>query len=226
MKSNVLIDALETPNADDSSELLASVERLKAMAAEGACTSSVTPLIENMVAQAAALEQRLAWQDARIRYLESLSVTDEVTNLFNRRGFDQAFERTLARARRNGEQGLLVVCDLDRFKAINDTYGHPAGDAVLTRTGQILSGAVRDSDIVARLGGDEFALVLVDADPTRAADRMDPLRECLNGVFVVHDEIYIPVSCSMGYAAYGPNSDAPTVMTLADKALYRSKHPE
>jgi diguanylate cyclase (GGDEF)-like protein len=224
LKSNTMIDALET-NSDEPSELLASVERLKLMAEAGACTTAVTPVIENMVAQAAAMEERLAWQNARIHYLESLSVTDEVTDLFNRRGFDQAFQRTLARARRNGEQGLLVLCDLDRFKAINDTYGHPAGDVVLHATGEILRGAVRDSDIVARLGGDEFAVVMVDADPTTAPERLNPLHHRLARTFMVHEDVYIPVSCSIGYAAYGPNSDVRTVITLADKALYRAKHP-
>jgi len=224
LKSNTMIDALET-NSDEPSELLASVERLKAMAAAGACTTAVTPVIENMVAQAAAMAERLAWQDARIRYLESLSVTDEVTDLFNRRGFDQAFQRTLARARRNGEQGLLVLCDLDRFKAINDTYGHPAGDAVLASTGRVLRESVRDSDIVARLGGDEFAVVMVDADPKTAPERLNPLHQRLERTFMGHGEVYIPVRCSIGYAAYGPNSDVETVITLADKALYRAKYP-
>lgn len=219
-----MTDALET-NSDEPSELLASVERLKVMAEAGACTTAVTPVIENMIAQAAAMEERLAWQDARIHYLESLSVTDEVTDQFNRRGFDQAFQRTLARARRNGEQGLLVLCDLDRFKAINDTYGHPAGDSVLYTTGELLRGAVRDSDIVARLGGDEFAVVMVDADPTTAPERLGPLHERLERTFIRYEGVDIPVSCSIGYAAYGPNSDVRTVITLADKALYRAKYP-
>jgi diguanylate cyclase (GGDEF)-like protein len=116
-----------------------------------------------------------------------------------------------------------VLCDLDRFKAINDTYGHPAGDAVLRGIADVLRNSVRDSDVVARLGGDEFGMILIDADPTGATQRMGPLRTILDGFLIVHDDHYIPVSGSLGYAAYGPNSDAPTVTALADKALYRSK---
>jgi len=224
LKSSVLSGAVET-NSDGSPSLLASVERLKAVAEAGACTTAVAPMIDAVIAQAKAVETQIAEQDARIRYLEGLSVTDEVTGLFNRRGFDAEFSRTLARARRNGEQGLLVLCDLDRFKAINDTYGHIAGDAVLHGTAKLLRGAVRASDVVARLGGDEFAVILVDADPALANTRLDPLRGRLDGTLIAHEGAHIPVSCSLGYAVYGPNSDAATAMALADKALYRSKHP-
>ena len=221
MKTSVLSDAVET-NSAGAHGLVARVARLKAAADSGACTTAVTPLIDAVMSQARALEAQIAEQHARIRYLEGLSVTDEVTGLFNRRGFDAEFERTLARARRNGEQGLLVLCDLDRFKAINDTYGHMAGDAVLQGVGALLRTAVRASDVVARLGGDEFGVILVDADPA-AGGRVDPLRARLNGLFIAHGETRIPVSCSLGYAAYGPASDAETAMALADKALYRSK---
>src|SRR3546814_19486078 len=96
------------------------------------------PLLDALRTAAAEAEQTLALQRARIRYLESLSVTDEMTGLLNRRGFGLELSRALARARRQNESGLLVMCDLDNFKAINDTYGHPAGDALLRAVGQAL----------------------------------------------------------------------------------------
>src|SRR3546814_1418393 len=81
-----------------------------------------------------------------------------MTGLLNRRGFGLELSRALARARRQNESGLLVMCDLDNFKAINDTYGHPAGDAILRAVGKALKRNTRESDYVARVGGDEFAV--------------------------------------------------------------------
>lgn len=197
--------------------------QLKALTASGPNRQAIRSLLDRIFANACSVEERLAAQDARIRYLQSLSVTDEITGLFNRRGFDTELERTLARARRNQEQGLVVLCDLDRFKAINDTYGHPAGDQVLASIGAILRQSLRDSDIAARLGGDEFGLILIDAEPTAASQRLNPLIEALDGLFIAHESMSIPIGASLGYAAYGPNSDAQTTLTLADKALYRNK---
>src|SRR3546814_4011170 len=82
--------------------------------------ASILQLLDALLTAAAEAEQTLALQRARIRYLESLSVTDEMTGLLNRRGFGLELSRALARARRQNESGLLVMCDLDNFKAIND----------------------------------------------------------------------------------------------------------
>lgn len=222
MKSSILIETVET-NASLEQRLVETGDRLTALAEGGGCASALSPLLRMAAATSCEARDRIAAQEARIRELESLSVTDEVTGLFNRRGFDTEFDRTIARARRSGERGLLVLCDLDRFKAINDTYGHPAGDAALAGTALYLRQAVRDSDIVARLGGDEFGLILIDADPKTAATRMAPLRDALGGFLIEAAGNYVPISASLGYTAYGPNSDADTAMALADKALYRGK---
>src|SRR5882757_1482875 len=89
------------------------------------------------MATVAEAEQRLATLQARIEYLESLSVTDELTGLLNRRGFLGQLDRTLATARRGGPHGVLMICDLDGFKAINDRYGHLVGDEVLCQIGSL-----------------------------------------------------------------------------------------
>ncbi len=86
------------------------------------------------VATVAQAEQRVAALQARIEYLEGLSVTDELTGLLNRRGFLAQLERALAAARRGGPHGVLMICDLDDFKAINDRYGHLVGDDALCQT--------------------------------------------------------------------------------------------
>ena len=123
------------------------------------------------MATVAEAEQRLATLQARIEYLESLSVTDELTGLQNRRGFLVQLDRTLATARRGGPHGILMLCDLDGFKQINDRYGHLVGDEVLCQIGSLLARHVRRSDTVARLGGDEFAVLLVGAHLVAPAAR-------------------------------------------------------
>ncbi len=99
-------------------------------------------------------------QEEHIRRLEGMALTDELTGLFNRRGFMIALNRELALSRRDmGSSGILIMADLDDFKAINDQWGHATGDEYLRAAGQALLNSVRSSDVVARLGGDEFALL-------------------------------------------------------------------
>ena len=88
-------------------------------------------LLERALMYAAQAEQQIASQNQRIEYLQDLSFTDELTGLFNRRGFQDQLKRTLANARRFGHTGVLIYCDLDNFKDVNDAHGHCAGDAVL-----------------------------------------------------------------------------------------------
>src|SRR3546814_19337035 len=115
--------------------------------------ASSLQLLDALLTAAAEAEQTLALQRARIRYLESLSVTDEMTGLLNRRGFGLELSRALARARRQNESGLLVLCDLDNFKAINDTYGHPAGAAILRAVRKALQRTTRDAATAPPAGG-------------------------------------------------------------------------
>ena len=99
------------------------------------------------------LEQRLA-------YLETMVSSDELTGLLNRRGLMGAFARANASAKRGGSGGVIVVCDLDGFKKVNDQQGHAQGDEVLRQIGSILRRKIRKMDAAARFGGDEFALML------------------------------------------------------------------
>ena len=182
-------------------------------------------LLEDLLDIAADADRRIAEQCARIRHLEDLSITDELTGLLNRRGFRLEFERALARARRRGETGVLLLCDLDGFKPVNDTFGHPAGDAVLRAVADLLRGRTRHSDYVARLGGDEFAVIMTDTTPQRAAARAARLRLRLNQMEIGWNEARIPVSASFGIAAYGPDSQFDGLMMSADRDLYRDKQP-
>lgn len=114
-------------------------------------------------------QRRIAELEARVTQLEALSTTDIVTSALNRRGFHEHLERILAHSRRHGVVGALLLCDIDDFKAINDAYGHEAGDAVLRNLAQLFRSHTRETDVTARIGGDEFAVLLTHSDWTKDA---------------------------------------------------------
>lgn len=187
--------------------------------------SSSLQLLDDLLAAAAEAEQTLALQRARIRYLESLSVTDELTGLLNRRGFELELSRALARARRQNESGLLVMCDLNGFKAINDTYGHPAGDAILRAVGKALKRNTRESDYVARVGGDEFAIIMTQASLPQSERLTEKLADIVNGMAVPWNGVSLTVSAGFGVATYNRLSQPDTLLFLVDQDLYRNKTP-
>ena len=175
----------------------------------------------NLAAQA---EQRLAEQEARIHHLESLTSTDELTGLLNRRGFMDGLGRALQSARRYNEEGVLSFIDLDGFKTINDTYGHQAGDMVLRRVGELLLSNVRKTDLVARLGGDEYAVLFIHAVKQVGRKRAEILRQILNGSNLVYEGVSIPIRASIGSADYAGWSQPEDLLLKADRAMYREKN--
>lgn len=162
-------------------------------------------------------------KEERIRRLESLSVTDELTGLLNRRGFQAQLRRALAAADRYEERGLLAYVDLDDFKPVNDTYGHAAGDEVLRRVARILYDNVRDTDCVGRLGGDEFAVLLTRTSPKDAVKRARWLEELVNTTVVDWQGRNIALRASFGFQRYGPNDDEHDLLKRADSAMYNAK---
>lgn len=182
------------------------------------------PLVEKALQAAAEIERKLMAQSARIAYLEALSMTDELTGLLNRRGFDEAFRRALISAGRYGDEGVLVSCDLDDFKSVNDRHGHVAGDEVLRQVGALLKSHIRETDFVARLGGDEFTVILVQTGWRNGLKRAQTLSRALNRLIVKVEETAIGVSASVGVEHFGPDdNDAGTLMARADMAMYCNK---
>jgi diguanylate cyclase (GGDEF)-like protein len=176
------------------------------------------------MAQVAEAERRVAALQERIAYLESLSVTDELTGLLNRRGFVWELRRTLATAKRGGPHGILLMCDLDGFKGVNDCFGHAAGDEVLRRTGAVLSARTRRSDVVARIGGDEFAIVLVGASLAAARKKGQCLAASIakSAADAVAGE-RIGIGVSFGYAAFAGEEGEEDLLAQADIAMYGAK---
>ncbi|MBU6391698.1 MAG: diguanylate cyclase [Planctomycetes bacterium] len=158
--------------------------------------------------------------------LEELSITDKLTNLYNRRYFDEALEREVLRARRLQHALSLLFIDIDKFKHFNDTYGHPEGDKVLQRLGQIIKERARNGvDVACRYGGEEFVVLLPEIAGRGAiavATRM--LRDFGNTKFFIqpNDET-VQKTISIGIAELGLSTDVKALLANADSAMYEAK---
>jgi len=148
---------------------------------------------------------------------------DGLTGLYNRAYFDNRLKQEIAEAQRFGTRLSLILCDLDRFKVLNDTYGHPFGDHVLEVFAQIIS-TVRLSDIPCRYGGEEFSIVLPRASAIEAGDVANRFREPLAG-FVWEDHPDLQVTASFGVADLQSAAEptAHELVCAADRALYAAK---
>lgn len=155
--------------------------------------------------------------------LGSLALTDELTGLYNRRGFMALAERQLKIGRRSGRGMLLFVMDVDRLKQINDSFGHFEGDRALKSTADVLEETFRDSDVLARLGGDEFAVLAVEASGRSEATIKTRLFECLKSINAKPSRYEI--SLSVGLARFDPCSRTSIgeLMAKADQAMYELK---
>lgn len=158
--------------------------------------------------------------DRELRYL---ALSDELTCLYNRRGFFAAATQQLKLAKRNQQGMLLFFCDLDNLKKINDTYGHREGDLALVRTADALENAFRDSDILARLGGDEFAILTLTIPSEGPEALLHRLEKCLEKAS--KGEFRYRLSLSVGVARFDPQRPMSLgeLMAEADKAMYQRK---
>ncbi|MFZ5756164.1 MAG: GGDEF domain-containing protein [Pseudomonadota bacterium] len=165
------------------------------------------------------------WRE-REQAFRTLSMTDALTGAHNRRSTLEFLEREVARTRRSGPPLSVLLVDLDHFKRINDTWGHPAGDGVLQQTAWTLDEVLRDYDLVGRWGGEEFLLVLPDTTPETALALAERCRERLAAMVIeTGNGQRIPVTGSFGLAsnASSLDEDATALVQRADEALYRAK---
>ena len=168
-------------------------------------------------------ERIIKTQRAEIEKLEALSLNDELTGLFNWRGFNRQVASGLAEAQRTGIGGVLIYVDIDDFKKINDTYGHAAGNQVLREIARLLSHKVRQHDSVGRLGGDEFATLLTRTSAAQGFRRVRDIAQVLEQFSILHDGIAISVTASVGAVAFSPDDSPEALLERADRRMYDSK---
>jgi diguanylate cyclase (GGDEF)-like protein len=156
--------------------------------------------------------------------LKQQAIRDGLTGLFNRRYLDETLPRELARAKRDGYALALIMVDIDHFKQVNDTYGHPGGDAVIRHLGQLLLSGAREGDVVCRYGGEEFVVALPHMDLAAAMVRAEAWRCGAEAQTVAHGELAIRYTLSAGVAGFPTHAgEFDALLECADRALYRSK---
>jgi diguanylate cyclase (GGDEF)-like protein len=167
----------------------------------------------------------IATVNARMyEHMQRMATTDGLTGLVNHRHFQKLFEDQLRRAERFRRHCSLVLIDLDHFKSVNDTYGHPMGDKVLRRVAEILQATARKIDVVARYGGEEFALLLDETDAAGAGQTAERIRTAVEvETFQAHQGSF-RCTLSMGIATYPQSAQSKaSLLDCADQALYRAK---
>lgn len=155
--------------------------------------------------------------------LEEIAIRDPLTGLYNRRHFHERLEQELARAERTGRSFHITLIDLDRFKAVNDRYGHNAGDEVLRRFAEVARQTLRKSDLVARYGGEEFIVLLPDGQVDDIIAVMDRLRQQFSALQYGEALSDSQVTLSAGITAWIPGDTLDSLTERADRALYRAK---
>lgn len=159
----------------------------------------------------------------RSRALGRLMYHDGLTGLLNHSSLKQQLETEIARARRNKTPLSFVLVDIDRFKQVNDTYGHPAGDRVLKSLARLLQDRLRRIDYVGRYGGEEFGIILPEADKVAGVKLVEALRALFEAVTFRHEHTSFKCSLSAGLATLSANMDAKQLIDQADAALYEAK---
>jgi diguanylate cyclase (GGDEF)-like protein len=178
-------------------------------------------LLSRLATQVAVALERTHLHDQ----ISSLGITDELTNMYNARYLDQTLEREVRRCKRYGSMMALIFLDLDNFKGINDTHGHPLGSRCLAEVSQIMVKSVRDVDILARYGGDEFVVILPETTVATAWMVAERLHESIGShIFLADEGIKARLTASIGIAGFPDHAQTKAdLIRKADEAMYRAK---
>ena len=163
----------------------------------------------------------VAFDNARLYYI---AITDELTKTFTKRHFRQCIEHSFAEYANSGNKFALLMMDLDKFKQVNDTYGHVVGDAVLQRLGEIFHQSVRENDLIFRYGGEEFTVILPATDAKSALYVAERLRAAIEAAVFEEGIIDLKLTISIGVAICPNATSIHDLVVGADKALYAAKH--
>lgn len=156
--------------------------------------------------------------------LVDMAVTDALTGLLNRRAGLERVTEELSRQKRSGAPVACLLMDIDHFKKINDSYGHPAGDEVLSRIGKLLADSTRKHDIACRYGGEEFLVLLPDTGLTAALNTAEKIRTMIAEQTITFNTQKINVTSSFGVTTMHLNESIESLIARADHALYQAKH--
>lgn len=170
------------------------------------------------------LTAELAEMKARLAAAEELADRDTLAPVFNRRAFLRELHRTMSEVERYKTPAAVIYIDLDGFKAVNDGYGHSAGDAVLRHVGLLLLDSVRESDVVGRIGGDEFGVILNRANAAEAQTKAQALSDKINASAILHAGMPHRIRASVGVHSIAMVEDPETALARADEAMYAEKH--
>ena len=184
--------------------------------------ASLHALAEALEVESLQLEKTI---DDRNRELHEIATTDFLTGIANRRQFMARAEMEIERSRRYGHKLSLLMIDIDHFKAINDSFGHPTGDRAIIGIGRHCATACRRSDLAARLGGEEFAILLPSTGINEAQIVAERLRSGTQALKVQHEGQAVPLKLSIGIACLEAEDSGPdTLLARADQALYAAKN--
>jgi two-component system, cell cycle response regulator len=172
-----------------------------------------------------AMEKRQLREDNRqlLHQLETLSLTDALTGVPNRRSFERALEQEIARARRHHQPLGLIGLDIDHFKRVNDTYGHEGGDEILRGFARVVTGVLRKEDSLYRCGGEEFTVILPLSDQAGAQAAAERIVSAVATSPVKVGAVLVPITTSAGAACLEASDDGPRLLSRADAALYGAK---
>lgn len=191
--------------------------------AESDLTPAVQGALQSLLGEIDDLRGEVARLKARLAEVEALADRDALTPLLNRRAFVRELSRVRTFAQRYGSRASVVYFDLDGFKAVNDRYGHAAGDAALKAVAERLLAQVRESDVVGRMGGDEFAVILVQADRPTAEAKAEALAAAIEASPIQFGEWSAPLHISYGVRELSQELEPEELIAEADAAMFIRK---
>lgn len=180
-------------------------------------------MISHLQREIMKLQRELMTRDERIDQLETLVSEDDLTGLLNRRGFDAVLKQRWNTWERYRRHGALVIIDLNKFKEINDTFGHQQGDKALVHAANILRRSTRSSDVVARLGGDEFVVLLEEIHNGALEAKIAELASAFERAPLGIGQYLITLSASFGVVEFKEATSIASLVASADQKMYKNK---
>jgi diguanylate cyclase (GGDEF)-like protein len=186
--------------------------------------TALVSTVGQLQSRSAELRERSQELEVALEAIKRIATTDSLTGLHNRRYFDERLGNALARLQRSKQPISMILFDIDKFKHINDTLGHAAGDAVLENLARLIKSRTRVSDVFARLGGDEFAFIMENTNLPEATKLGTDLLASVVAHQFTYESHTIPVTLSIGIAHFDqPPRDAEIIYKVTDDALYDAK---